>query len=118
MAKAHGEILANTANINVIATICKSHVVATRELGELLNNDELKEIEPSSTNLLGIKADPEENEITFMFVANGKIQASAIAQYIIWICLVGITISSLVYTYMLNKKSSKRNNYDTVNASD
>lgn len=67
-AKAHGEILANSANINAIASMAQHGRMATKELVELMKDDlGLETIDPESTNLHTIKLNIDRHAMTFGF---------------------------------------------------
>lgn len=69
-AKIHGEILANTANLNTIASYCRRGKMATEELGESMGNNQLSLLDPEKTEIISIESTPDEDTISFRYYAN------------------------------------------------
>jgi len=59
------KIMAMTADIRFIASQCRKGIMATSELGELLNSAEIKAIDPATTIWLGVRVDT--NTLRFNF---------------------------------------------------
>lgn len=66
IAKVHGEILANTANLKKIIEKCKSNRMATKELGELVNDPDITGIPEDRTGEVKIEG-RNDGVVTFRF---------------------------------------------------
>lgn len=67
VSKVHGEILANTANLNTITAYCRMGKMATTELGELMGSKEVGHIPMDSTEIVSVENGPDENSLSFLF---------------------------------------------------
>lgn len=65
IARAYGEIFANSANIRTITSYCNNGKVATMELSELMNNVALRSIDPEKTRFIEVSAGPYEKSLEF-----------------------------------------------------
>lgn len=66
-AKIHGEILANTANLNVISDYCEKGQMATVELSELMGSKDIARISPENTEMISIDEGASEDSLLFKY---------------------------------------------------
>lgn len=106
IAKTHGEMLANTANLNTVSAYCRQGKVAPKELGELLDFDDLVTIDPEKTTMLGV--DVGDNSITFRFVVNfdEEVQVKNIVPYVLWVLSLVVLIAIYLWKEHLQARAA------------
>lgn len=113
-AKVHGEILANTANLNTIAHYCRRGKVATEELGELMGNSEFSLVDPDKTEIISVETGPNDDSISFKYYVNYDNENNT--NWILYLCYALGILSFLIcltlyeiYTSYKNWKLARQN---------
>lgn len=91
IAKVHGEILANTANLRKIMYSCKNNKMATKALGDLTNDDTVYGIPEDKTFLPRIDVDDDTLTFNFSVLGDEKFNFSIFAY-----CGFGVIASTLI----------------------
>lgn len=101
IARAYGEIFANSANIRTLNSYCDLGKVATIELSELMNYDVLKYIDPEKTKFISVSSRPYEKSLEFTFEVE-IVELTELSHYLVYV-LYEIMLScfwgSLFYFY-------------------
>lgn len=64
------EILANSANLDIISHWCRLGKLATYELGELVGDEKLQKIEPKRTKIMSVVRGDHDESIIFHFIVH------------------------------------------------
>lgn len=103
--KIHREILANSANMQALINKCQKGQLATKELAELTNFEDLYKIEPKQTRLLSIENPEHDASLEFKFRVDPMLESTSNEEnnvsyhdsmYILIICAISITINIVI----------------------
>lgn len=111
--KVHGEILANSANIQAIINKCYDRKLATQELAELTNYQELYGIDPEQTYLISVESQEHDASLEFRFRVNSHPNISITEDFdlssgsYIWIIVVLISLSINIIALILYRTKKR-----------
>lgn len=88
------EIHAGSANIRAILKHCKNAQLATHEVGEMMEYEELMDTDPEDTKLKSIQINEKENEVTIIYEEEKSINISLTI-------IVAAILSFVLVTYMV-----------------
>lgn len=95
-AHVHNEIIAGVADLRVVAKRCRDGKLATREMGELLDSQDLAAIHEEDTEILEMYVDDDSNKIEVIFMVHIHHWYDFIVMQKYWIAAGILSLISLI----------------------